>query len=330
MSLIAFLATAAIQAAQTPTPSDLSRVFTKGEKVAYKILSHITAEQRLGLLDTFIPSDLDINYNFTTVVTDMKGDGIAVMHYQRPTMTEVIGETAESGPISKTLNIDLDYVLSVSPINQILEEKDISKHPDHRAAIGSNFIGFRQAQDARSFFAPFIEDVHRLALFIGGVQDSLDFAPKLPFQPVKPGSHWNATVGFEPQALKGSDGKSAIQRLDYVYTYLGPVTTDGKKVLRVEAKLDFKSDLAQYLKQVISKNGGETNVDKLPLQFQSTIDFDLDPVSHDTLHAEGTTKGGYQVFLSDETSRAVEEEKFSGKTTIELIGKRTVGAASPS
>ena len=141
--------------------------------------------------------------------------------------------------------------------------------------------------------------------------------------PVKVGDHWKATVGFEPQKLKGKDGKSAVQRLDYLYTYLGPVTDSGKRFLRVEAKLDFKSDLAEYFKQLLLNHASETNVEKLPLHFLSTIDFDLDPESRDTLHANGTTEGGYQLFLSSTGDEPAEEEKFKGRTTIELVGKRT-------
>ena len=302
------------------TPIDLGRVFAKNEKLAYQIRSHVTSETRVKGLDTFIPEDLDINYNFTAQVTAMRPDGIAVMDYQRPTITEIEGETFNAGPVTKVEKINLNFVLSVSPINQILEEKDVSKPPNH---TGAERINVRR-QGAATFFGPYISDIHRLALFIGGVDDSLDFAPKMPFHPVKVGDTWKATVGFQPQKLKGSDGKSAVQRLDYTYTYLGPVEEDGKKFLRVEGRLDFSTDLAEFFKQLLKEHASETNVGKVPLRFHSTIDFDLEPTSHDTVHAEGTTEGGYQIFLTEDPDNAQEEERFKGRTTLDLSGKRIV------
>ncbi len=303
-------------------PLDLGRAFAKGEKLGYQIRSHITAEERFKGLDTWIPSDLDLNYNFTTTVTDMKADGVAVMHYLRPSMTEIKGETFNAGPETKIRNVDLDFILSVSPINAVLEEKDISKHPKHGNEGGGDGIRLATRQGAQSFFEPYIGDIHRLALFIGGVDDSLDFSPKLPFSPVKVGDTWKATVGFEPQKLKGKDGKTAVQRLDYVYTYLGPTDVDGRKVLRIEAKLKFSTDLAEFFKQLLQERASETNVDKVPLHFDSTIEFDLDPATHDTLRATGQTQGGYQVFLTETGSDPIQEERFKGKTVMELVGKR--------
>jgi hypothetical protein len=311
-------------AAPPSAPVDLGRVYEKNEKLAYQVRSHVTAESRMNGLDTFIPQDLDINYNFIEQVTAMRPDGIAVMHYERPSMTEITGETVNAGPVAKTTKVDLDYLLSVSPVNQILEEKDVSKSPNRPSEIGGKAIQLRNRQDARSFFAPFISDIHRLALFIGGVEDSLDFAPKLPLHSVKVGDIWKATVGFQPQKLKGSDAKSAVQRLDYAYTYLGPIEKDGKKYLRVEGKLDFSTDLAEFFKQLLGSQATETNVAKVPLHFTATIDFDLDPSTHDTIRAVGVTEGGYQIYLTNDPDNAMEEERFKGKTTMELTGKKFV------
>jgi hypothetical protein len=309
------------QTSAQASPITLTHVFSAGEKFGYQVLSHITAEERFEHLDTWIPSDLDVNYNFGYTVNQMRPDGIAVVHYLRPTMTEVIGETSDSPPKDEVEKVNIDNLLTVSPINEILEQKNVGKKealalPYRRHAYTDH------QENAMSFFAPYIMDIHRLALFIGSVEDALDFSPKFPLNAVKKGDSWKKTVGFEPQRLKGKVGKVAIQRIDYTYTYLGPMSSNGKPVLRVEGKLAFSTDAAEFFKQLLGEHASETNVAKVPLHFDSVIDFDLDPTTRDVLHAEGKTSGGYQVFTTESTDTALLEERFKGKTTMELTGKR--------
>jgi hypothetical protein len=327
--VLAFLALVGLQTS-AQAPITLARQFTKNEKLGYQFLSHITAEHRVKNLDTWLPEDLDINYNFTTQVTQLKADGIAVVHYLRPTLTEIEGETFDSGPKTKVDNIDLNYLLTLSPINEILEDKSLSKpKPETPSSDDGRWINANvKLQSAMDFFAPYISDIHRLALFIGGVQDSLDFSPKFPLNPVKPGDTWKYTVGFQPQKLKGADGKSAVQRLDYTYTLVGPMTSQGKQVIRVDANLDFSTDLSEFLKQLLKDHASETNVSKVPLHFKSVIHFDLDPKTKETLRAEGSTEGGYQVYLLETGTDAAIEERFKGRMTMAEVGKRIV-AGSP-
>jgi hypothetical protein len=304
------------QTSAAPAPITLTHVFTAGEKVGYQVLSHVTAELRFEHLDTWLPSDLDINYNFGYTVNQMRPDGIAVVHYSRPTMTEVIGETSDSPPKENVEKVNFDEQLTVSAINEILEQKSLSKKANFAVPYK------RTQQSAMEFFAPYIMDIHRLALFIGSVEDALDFSPKFPLNPVKKGDSWKKTVGFEPQRLKGKVGKVAVQRIDYTYTYLGPMTANGKPILRVEGKLQFATDAAEYFKQLLGDHASETDVAKVPLHFDSTIEFDLDPKTRDVLHAEGKTSGGWQVFSTSSTDTAMIEERFKGRTTMELTGKR--------
>src|SRR5436305_467591 len=74
-------------------PVILSRTFAKGEKLEYSIASNLHVEARPYGLQTFIPEDLDLNYKFTAEVKDLKSDGIAVVHYQRPNMVQIEGAT---------------------------------------------------------------------------------------------------------------------------------------------------------------------------------------------------------------------------------------------
>src|SRR5436190_20956350 len=122
MVLPALLIVLAIKA--DAKPITLSRVFGPNQHYTYDIKSHLGLESRSKGLDTFIPEDFDMSYSFTADVQQMKADGIAVMHYQRPTMTEVQGETWNSPPKSKINKVNLNELLTVSPINEILESVD--------------------------------------------------------------------------------------------------------------------------------------------------------------------------------------------------------------
>lgn len=322
----------ALLAPPDPVAVTLTRRFTPGEKLAYSITSHITAEQRQKGLQTFIPEDLDLNYGFDFTVQSVNGAGLATMRYQRPTMTEIQGETANSSPKTKVQKINMIELLTMSPINELIDHKDIApkkptaKKPKVGAHSASPAVGAARLQ--APIFGQYIAEMHSLALFIGGVDSGLDFAPKLPLEAVKVGDTWKRTVGYQPQRLSGKENdKAAVQRLDYTYTYLGPMTVDGKKILRIQAKLELKTDLADYLKTLMKQSGmrgDETNLKTMPLHMKASIDFDLDPKNCHTLLAAATSEGGFELFVKED-DEAYYEERFKGRTNLELVGHK-VGA----
>src|SRR5438045_3420159 len=57
----------------------LTRVSKANEKLAYSVRSHLQVEYRQIGLQTWIPENLDYNYAFTTLVTQLKADGMAEM-----------------------------------------------------------------------------------------------------------------------------------------------------------------------------------------------------------------------------------------------------------
>ena len=319
-------------ASRDAIPVRLARTFTPNEKLAYALTSHITAEQRQQGLQTFIPEDFDINYGFETIVTALKADGIAVLTYRRPSITEIEGETAKHPPKAKTTLSKDVYELTVSPVNELLELKDVSPKKAAPKKKGNARMALASAPPIQGIpFANFIGEMHRLALFAGSVDSGLDFAPKLPLEPVKIGDTWKRTVGYQPQKLSGKDGKSATQRLDYTYTYLGNgKTQSGKPVLRIQAKLNLDTDLGDFLRtqyEEVSKDNPQlkqalANI-KMPLKLAATIDFDLDPKTKMTLGAYAKSEGGFTFSVRAEGD-AVLEENFKGRTTLELVGRKIV------
>lgn len=316
-----------MQGGQTVT---LARVNKENEKLAYDVKSHIQVEGRMTGLQTWMPEDFDLNYGFTTLVTKVKPDGVVDIHYQRPTMTEVTGETADSPPKEKVDKIGIDFSLTVSPANEIIAMKDLApkkKNKEEDSGRESLFgirrvaTGQDQEDSMGGFLQNFLGDIYRLALNVGGFDSALDFAPKLPLDDVKPGDTWKRTVGYSPQKLKGKAGKTAIQRLDYTYAYQGIVDSGDRKVYRVVADLDLNTDLAEFLHQATGTTSADTGLKSIKTTLKTHIDFDLDMQTKQTLKAVSTSEGGFAIIATRHPDEPVHEERFKGRTVMRLVGR---------
>ncbi|MCW5940820.1 MAG: hypothetical protein KIS66_01220 [Fimbriimonadaceae bacterium] len=298
--------------------TDLSRVFRKGERVQYEVNSHLLAETRAGGLSTFMPEDTDFEYRFAYQVTDLLADGIALAKYQRPTMT-ITESDGEGEPERKVEKVNLDLEVRLSPINELLNVKDLGKKTPPKDGI--RLVADRPLMRQPDMVANFVLEVHRLALFLGSLDSSLDFAPKLPFEDVAPGATWKRTVGYQPQRL--GSGKSAVQRLDLTYTYRGPTTSNGKPVLRVTADLDLDTDVAAFANQLYGTTPEESGLFRLPLRLKAGIEFDLDPATRRTLAARATSEGGFQLFVTDYSkTNPILETRLKGRTSLGLLAAK--------
>jgi len=296
-------------------PSSLSRVFVKGEKNQYEVLSHLQIETRGKGLETWIPEDLDLSYKFTSEVEAMLPDGVAKIHYLRPTVTQIFGETYDAPAKTTVDKLNLNYELTVSPANEIINHADLGKK-------ASKWVGGASAkqQDLGEFLGQFINELFRLSVFAGSMDNALDFAPKFPLGSVKVGDTWKRTVGYQPQKLKGK-GEMAIQRIDYTYAYKGLVDSGGNKVVRVTATLAINSDLAAFANQLAQT---DTGLKEFPLTLASSIDFNLDPKTLKTISANATSQGGFRIVTSESPDEPLEEMKLKGQTSFRLIGSTIV------
>ncbi len=303
-----------------PAPVLLSRSFTLGEKLAYKVTASMRAQERHGSLDTFMPDNLDFSYAFTTEVKKLKSDGIVDLLYSRPTFTQENDEDTDSGPTKKVDTVNMSAILTLSPINQILEVKDLT--PKKKASSDDRFFGANgtpRAQEGQ--FIAFVGEMHRLALFMGSFESALDFNPKLPLDKVAVGDTWKQTVSYQPQKIKGDkQGKQEVERLDYVFTYKGLVNSEGKSVQRVQAQLAFNTDLGDFFNQMMETKPEDSHLKKIPMNFKATIDFDLDPKTFRTIRANAKSEGGFQIWITDLPDRPIEEENFKGATSETLVG----------
>jgi hypothetical protein len=299
--------------AQTPKPVILLRTWTVGDTFAYEIHSHMHVERRGGVIRTWLPQDIDLSYDSSAVVIGTKPGGISIIKYKRPTVIETSSETATAPAKSEKINLGLEYSLTLSPINEILAENHIaSAHKlTSRMPIGL-------ATGKQSPVAPYISEVYTLARNLGSLDNSLDFSPKLPVDEVVPGDTWKHTVGYSPQALSDNEGKSAVQRMDYTYTFEGTKVLQGKPVYRIAADMELKTDLADFYFSVSGDDRDSSLLQNLPLSLKMHIDFDVDIKTCRTIRAVSNATGGFSVIYRTDPSVAVHEEKFKSVSTMLL------------
>jgi hypothetical protein len=331
MMLLNLAALALLSSPLQTGPISLKRTFVTGLKSAYKVDAQLHVERRQRGLKTFLPEDAEIYYGFTTTVLGVTG-GIASVRYERPTFTEAASEAADEQPHKNVEQLDQVDLLQVSPINEILDHKSITKPKKATEDSGSERIRSKTKHAQGSigdFIGPFIQDMERLSLFVGPLDSSMDFAPRLDLQPVKVGDTWKRTVGFQPQKLKYKSGKTEVQRLDITYSYSGPGTLNGKPVLKVHADLNLNTDLGAYLNDLVGLTADDTKIKSIPLKLVSKLDFFLDPKTLQTLKGVCTSEGSFQI-LTTLVPEPLEEEKLKGSSTLTLMSNKIVKAKPKS
>lgn len=296
-------------AGQAPAVT-LTRTFLPGERLAYRVQSNLQVQSRASILQTWMPEDVAVKYDFSLAVEKLKTDGIAQLRYKRPTLLMISDAGDEGGPERKLEKLGWDLQLTLSPYNKTIELKDLTKKP-------ARWMG-RTAALQGDPFGEFISEVHRLALFAGGLDSSLDLAPPLPLREVSVGDTWKSTVSYQPQKLSGGN-KTAVQRLDYTYTYKGIVAVGAMKVHRVVGSVDLNTDLASFFHDLAEVSSEDTGLSKFPLTLKTNVEFDLDLKTLRTLAARASSQGGFQIFTTENPGAALAEERFRGQTTMTLL-----------
>jgi len=311
----------------TATPVVLERVFRVGQVSQYEVVGQLNGEQRFadpngGLrIDTFLPFQQRLAYRFTSEVVSKKADGIAEVRYRRPTMTISAGPNEEGDMETSIEKLNLDLRIQLSPINEMLSVASWAAptKPSTGGKAPAKWIySMRPAQAMPGGGAPFVSEIIRLALFQGSLDSSVDLSPRLPYEEVKAGDTWKRTVGYSPQALPGKDGKSAVQRLDYVFTYLGAVTENGVKTDRVRADLKLDTDAAPFINQQLGLKPADSPIERYPLKLNASIEWRLDPITRATLRADAKSTGEFSIKIRN-VERPLVEMKLNGTTTMRPI-----------
>jgi len=319
-------AIAAFLLAPVQNEVELVRTFTTGQTQTFEVKSHILTEGKSAEMSFYMPEEFDVNYGFTLKIEQARPDGFAVLVYERPTMNLIEGETSDHPPKTTIEKTGWKSRLTISPINELTDVLDLSpkkpvKGKDGNGGKGVFLVGrmFGAGQDGG--IDQMIQELHSLAMFIGNLESSLDFSPKLPLDTVKPGGTWKKTVSYQPRELKGTD-KQAVQRLDYTYKYEGLVPLDGKRVHRVTAVLELDTDAAKFINQLMGMKPEESGLKELRLQLTTKIVFDLDEKTKTTLSIVADSKGGFKIVTTENPETPVFEEKITGKSTLRLVSIR--------
>lgn len=318
--LSAVLLAAALPAS---APVELYRQWKPNTTLTYQVKSHLFAESRHYMTSIFIPEDLDQNYTFTMQVGAVTGEGFANVVYKRPKMEVIYGETAERGSLTEIEELNEHLVLTISPVNAVTDVKDLT--PKKKKEGDGGLLLFRTAGDgalaseSQDILDRFIGDLYRLALFIGNADTAVDFGPRLPLLEVEPGDTWHVTASYQPQKLSGKEGKMATQRLDYTYKYDGQVEVDGKKLERITATLAFDNDIAPFINDAIGMKPAESGLRGLKMKLDAKMEFDLDPVTKNTLAIRADSVGAFSIEITQIPDRPVQENKLKGRTRLKLV-----------
>ena len=291
----------------------LERKFVKGETRKYQVRSHLTIETDETGSPVAIPEEVSFEYDFTSKVTDVMQSGFAAIDYRRPALVQIDGETFDAPPRSHALTSNEHIALTLSPINEVTEMKTVSG--THATLM------FRREEPTTLLQAlPFSTSLYQMAVMIGGPDSSIDFNPKLPFEPVAPGATWKRTVSYTPQSLKGNaSGKQAVQRVDMTYTYVGRKTVGGATVVRIEGALNLDTDVTRFVADSMGLPMDRSPVKSLKVVLHGKILFDLSPADLHTIRASATSNGDYLLMVQRGNQMLQVHQKITGTNKLKSV-----------
>lgn len=289
--------------ARQDAPVTLERKFTKGETRKYQVRSHLLLETSETGQPVALPEEVSFEYDFTTKVTDVQESGFATIEYNRPALVQIDGETFDRPPRSRNLLTKERIGLTISPINEISDVKELKAMT--RMPIATAQQGL-----------PYATQLYQMAVMIGGPDSSIDFNPKLPFEPVSPGATWKKTVNYTPQNLKGDkSGKQAVQRVDMTYTYVG----QQQGYIRVQGTLNLNTDVTRFVADSMGLAVAQSPVKGLQVKLKVTVDFDLDPKDLHTVKASAKSTGNYHLQIQRGDQSLQVDQKITGTNTMKLV-----------
>lgn len=302
-------------------PVELYRTFEKGKTYSYSVRTHLQSDQREVGRSTFIPEDVDLNYDFTYKILEVQSSGMAKVLYQRPVITQIDGETANRGAIETKFPVGWKMELTLSPINAVTGVKDLQE----KEKSGS-FLNLTRAfrpfsamtlGERQDIVSQFTSELQRMVLFVGSLDSSLDFAPRLPLGEVEVGEKWRQTMSYQPMEIKGSGGQFEVQRLDMDLVFNGIKDRDGTKFASITGNIKLDTDAAKYINQAMRMTASQSGLSKLPMKLDTKIEFELDPKTYTTRRATSSSVGNWSIFITG-FNDPVQEERINGKASIVL------------
>ena len=306
-------------------PVELLRKFKAGEKFGYQVRSHLLLETQQEGNPFFLPQEEELNYDSTLEIKKLKADGFAEAVYLRPTMIIVEGDSADGERKEHPEKVNFNLSLNLSPINEITDVKDLNppvKKPVKSGDGGRFMRMFGPKIPGTQVDLSFIQDLQRMAIFIGSIDSSLDLSPKLPFEEVKKGDSWKRTVSYQPQKVKNEKGKMAVQRIDFTYVYDGMVEYNKQKVHQITGTLHLDTDAGAYINQMMGTTPGQSGLKSIPMKLDSKIVYYLEDKTMHTVLCKAESIGNWQIILSSGDGSPVVEQKLKGEVTCKLASHK--------
>ncbi len=307
-------------------PVNFERTYVVGVKSHYKVNASIENEVRepaQGLL-TYLPTEALIYYDFYTKVLKVEA-GDATIRYYRPSVFETDDDGSDSGPVTTKIPLNVIVDLTMSPINEMLDMKEIAsiKKPKGVTVPTPNNATLpllHQAGASIGLLGGLFSQLQQIAAFIGGPGSGIDLKPELSLLPVSVGSTWEKTVGYEPQEIGNGSTKTAVKRLDVKYTYMGPVKYKGKSFLEIQGSIHLDSDLQKYFEDQYHASAEETHLKSLPIKLDETLHFYLDPKTKQTIYGIVDSTGGVS-FNTTDYDQPLLQIKLKGHCDLKLVSK---------
>lgn len=313
--------------AAQPAPVLVNRVFKKGEVDTYRMNALLVIEMREPGLETYMPMEVGYEYSFTTSVSALDADGNATMRYERGPTVRIdgaYGSTPERR-VRESDGFKMDLV--VTPINEFIKAEEV-KPPAKPAPRKTNTLRAMMQQGpgqqiTDQLMGQYIMDLYRLSLFVGSFESSFDFTPKFLDSPIRVGRTWRSTISYQPQRLAGTN-RQAVQRLDMVYRYDGPMTVNGKPIQRVSATLGLDTDMAPFIAQTYGIPANQNPFRAMRMKFDSKLTFDLDPKTFKTIRARSDSTGN--ILVETKADGVIAERRLTGESNFQLVSTRMATA----
>lgn len=300
--------------------AELVRKFRAGEKLSYEFNADLRAARRGMELDTFIPDNEQFSYAFTLETEKLKDQGVADVRMKRPKFTIKLDETFDSPAKTLSEKVDHNYLFTLSKSNQVLSLKDETpKKKDKEKTGGGGGNNFRVVylrpydRTMQDPISSWFGQIYQLAAFV----NSFDLGPILPGKPVGVGETWKQTVGYQPMQVGGGadKGKPIMGRLDYLFTFKGSTTKDGKPAVWIQATLKNESDAAPLVADWMGVKPNENPFKAIKLKINAEVNYYLDPENLQVIRIESKSDGGASVEVINYEG-PVEEHKLASTASL--------------
>lgn len=311
---------AAVMALALPAaePITLERVFRQGETLTFDFSTRINLDIRDYPLETFIPVNDRVLYTFTLTTERLKPDGVADVRFRRNKITIRYGERFDEPPKEEKAGREENILFTLSRTNQVLSLRDESpKPPSSGGGVRAALLRYSSpaaAEMAFDIIEDWITQMHQLAGFV----NFFDLGPILPTHPVEPGATWKETIGYAPVTVaEGADkGRALNARIDYVYTFIGEASYQGRPVYHIQGTYKHDTDAAKYIADLLKEARMASPYKEIRLRMEGKVDYYLEKTTCAVIRINAEAEGYFGLTVNQMPDGPVMEEKIKSSASL--------------